>query len=194
MVSPFAYPLDEFYALSGRVLPVIKPISGETMPEPEKSLLVHCDDMTPTLESFHGGLIHLRVIGRQQRGDSYFREVVLLLEGTDEAVEFGAIKINLILLPNTARRAILEERTPLGTILKEHAIEHTSRPKAYLRIEADDFISEALGLGPYPGPLFGRRNTLADPQQRPLAEIVEILPPARLSNAWKAREHQKQGS
>jgi len=26
--------------------------------------------------------------------------------------------------------------------------------------------------------LYGRRNTLFDPQQRPLAEIVEILPPA----------------
>jgi len=27
--------------------------------------------------------------------------------------------------------------------------------------------------------LYGRRNTLFDPQERPLAEIVEILPPAQ---------------
>jgi chorismate-pyruvate lyase len=176
-VSPFAYPLDEFYAQARRPLPPIQPIRGEAMPEPYKSLLVHNDDMTPTLEKFHRRKIHLHVLRRQQRDDFYFREVILLLDETEEPVEFGAIKINLALFPSAARRAVLEERLPLGHILEDTRIIHFSKPKAFLRVEADAFIRKALGLS-QPHHLYGRRNSLADPMQRALAEIVEILPPS----------------
>jgi len=176
---PFAYPLDEFYALANRELPPIAQVSGDAMPEPYRQLLVHQDDMTPTLERFHGDRVHLKVISRQTRADFYFREVVLFTEKTKVAVEFGAIKINLALFPPPARRYILEEKEPLGTILSQYHIGHTSRPKAYLRLQPDAFIGECLQLKGGKLTLYGRRNTLFDPQHRPLAEIVEILPPAR---------------
>jgi chorismate-pyruvate lyase len=176
-VLPIAYPLDDFYAQAGRALPPIEAVAGDDVPEPYKSLLVHQDDMTPTLEKFHGERIHLAVLSRQQRDDFYFREVVLLLDKSDKPVEFGAIKINLALFPSAARKEILEERRPLGTLLGDYTIVHTSRPKAYLRIQSDDFINAAFRLDKSQW-LYGRRNTLWDPQQRPLAEIVEILPPA----------------
>ena len=174
---PIAYPLDDFYAQAGRALPPIEAVEGDAVPEPYKSLLVHQDDMTPTLEKFHGERIHLAVLSRQQRDDFYFREVVLLLDKTDKPVEFGAIKIHLALFPSAARKEILEERRPLGSLLADYIITHTSRPKAFLRIRSDDFINTALRLQGSQW-LYGRRNTLWDPQQRPLAEIVEILPPA----------------
>ena len=44
-------------------LQALERIDGEEMPEPFKSLLVHGNDMTPTLESFHGRCVHLRVLG-----------------------------------------------------------------------------------------------------------------------------------
>ena len=176
-VLPIAYPLDDFYAQAGRALPPIEAVAGDDVPEPYKSLLVHQDDMTPTLEKFHGERIHLAVLSRQQRDDFYFREVVLLLDKSDKPVEFGAIKINLALFPSAARKEILEERRPLGALLGDYTIVHTSRPKAYLRIQSDDFINAAFRLDKSQW-LYGRRNTLWDPQQRPLAEIVEILPPA----------------
>ena len=174
-VLPIAYPLDDFYAQAGRDLPAIEPMAGDAVPEPYKSLLVHQDDMTPTLEKFHGERIHLAVLSRQQRDDFYFREVVLLLDKSDKPVEFGAIKINLALFPPAARKEILDERRPLGTLLADYAITHASRPKAFLRVQSDDFINAALKLSQSQW-LYGRRNTLWDPQQRPLAEIVEILP------------------
>ena len=177
LALPIAYPLDDFYAQAGRALPPIEAVDGNSVPEPYKSLLVHQDDMTPTLEKFHGERIHLAVLSRQQRDDFYFREVVLLLDKTDKPVEFGAIKINLALFPAAARKEILEERRPLGTLLADYTITHTSRPKAYLRIHSDDFINASLKLDRSQW-LFGRRNTLWNPEQRPLAEIVEILPPA----------------
>lgn len=175
-VSPFAYPLDEFYAQAGRKLPAIEPIAGEAMPEPCRSLLFHNHDMTPTLESFYRQAIHLEVLRREQRDDFYFREVVLHLDENDQPVEFGAIKINLALFPAVCRREILEERLPLGHILHEHQVPHASRPKAFLQIGPDRFIRDALKLKGSPR-LYGRRNSLMDPQQRSLAEIVEILPP-----------------
>ena len=92
-------------------------------------------------------------------------------------VEFAAIKINLRLFAPETRRQVLEERRPLGHILQEHGVQHTSRPKAFLRVASDRFINEALQLtGAHI--LYGRRNTMFDPEDRPLAEIVEILPPA----------------
>jgi chorismate-pyruvate lyase len=179
IVNPYAYPLDEFCALAGRPLPLIQMIPGDQVPEPCKTLLVHTNDMTPTLEQFFGELIHLEVLHREHRNGFYFREVVLLLDETGKRTEFGAIKINLSLLPPPARKLILEERLPLGAILHQQGIQHFSRPKAYLRIQSDDYINKVLGLSGR-HTLYGRRNNLIDPSGMALAEIVEILPPTKL--------------
>src|SRR5438093_9286422 len=170
------HPLDEFYARSGFPLPPLQQIDGEEVPEPYKTLLVHQQDMTPTLENFHGRRVHLRVLGRECRGEDYFREVVLQLEESEQPVEFGAIKIHLDLFTAAAREQILQERWPLGHILKEYAIPHGSRPGAFLRIASDQLINSVLGLSGAQL-LFGRRNTLFDANERPLAEIVESIPP-----------------
>ena len=173
-----AHPLDEFYAQAGQSLPPLTQVEGEAVPEPHKSLLVHRNDMTPTLEKFYHRSIHLRVLGRRRIGNDYFREVVLLLEGTDQPVEFGAIKINLDLMAPQVREQILAEKRPLGHILAENKIPHGSRPSAFLRLASDLFINDALKLTGAQV-LFGRHNTLLDEKERPFAEIVEILPPVK---------------
>ena len=67
---------------------------------------------------------------------------------------------------------------PLGTILARHGVKHTSRPKGYLQVTSDAFINRILGLeGAHT--LYGRRNTISNLDQHPLADIVEILPPVR---------------
>lgn len=174
---PFVYPLDDFYARAGLPLLAIERIQGEEMPEPYRSLLVHERDMTPTLEKFHNSQIHLRILKREQRGDFYFREVALLLDGSETPVEFGANKVSLVLFPPKARQLILEERLPLGRILKECEIGHTTAAKAFFRVAPDELISSVLHLRT-PASLYGRRATIFDAQKRPLSEIVEILPPA----------------
>jgi hypothetical protein len=169
------HPLDEFYAAAGLPLPPLNQIDGEAVPEPYKTLLVHQNDMTPTLEAFHQQSIHLQVLSRRRTDDAYFREVVLRLDESNLPVEFGAIKINLALFAPAAREEILQEKLPLGHILAEYKIPHASRPAAYLRLASDKLINEVLGLTGAQV-LYGRRNTLFDPQDRRLAEIVEILP------------------
>lgn len=174
--QPVMHPLDDFYNQAGLTLPPFQVVPGPELPEPHRSLLDHADDMTPTLERFHGTPIGLRVLRREQRGDYYHREVVLLGGAGNRPVEFGAIKISLGLFPPAARRDILEERAPLGGLLARHKLRHTSKPKAFFKVVPDAFIRESLGLAD-DAPLYGRRNTLFDPHHRPLAEIIEILPP-----------------
>lgn len=171
-----AYPLDEFYARSGLILPPMNHIEGEAVPEPYRGLLVHERDMTSTLENFHGSGIHLRLVSQQQRGEEYFREVVLALDGSETPVEFGAIKIDLSCFPAEAREQILAAHFPLGRILKDHGLAYQSCPRVFLRVASDKTISRLLGLnGAHV--LFGRRNTLRTPEGRSMAQIVEILPP-----------------
>ncbi len=184
VLSPFAprpafsdiYPLDEFYAARKLPLPAIGRIEADEVPAPYHSLLVHRSDMTSTLEKFHGSKIHIEALALHTTDNEYFREVVLVLDGSLKPVEFGAIKIILDLFPQEAQQEILNERSPLGRILSEHKVTFSSRPSAYLRVESDAVIGAALKLSGTHF-LFGRRNTLVDQWDRPLAEIVEILPP-----------------
>jgi chorismate-pyruvate lyase len=174
--NPFLYPLDELYARAGRILPEIERIPAEQVPAPYHTLLVHETDMTPTLEKYHNSGIHLRILHREQRDDFYFREVTLLLRGSDKPVEFGANKVSLSLFPPRARQLILEEHVPLGRILKDCEIGHTTHTKAFFRVQPDELIAEVLGMKNRMA-LYGRRATILDLQKRPLSEIVEILPP-----------------
>src|SRR5687768_18585847 len=109
-----AHPLDEFYERSGLELPAIKRVSAEQMPEPYRSLLVHQNDMTSTLENFHQDRIHLHVVGRDRRNGHYYREVVLQTDQDDKPVEFGAIKINLDLFTAEAQARVLQAPHPLS--------------------------------------------------------------------------------
>jgi chorismate-pyruvate lyase len=195
------YPLQEFYARRAGAAPIVRtdsasfdlltksyarrgqaaliwaPVEAAAVPEPYRSLLVHGADMTSTLESFYKDRLRVEMLGRHSRGQEYCRQVVLRLDQSGRPVEFGATKMWLDLFPAEARQEILRERQPLGRILTESGLEFSSQPRAYLRLAADDFINCALGLS---GPqfLYGRRNTLVDAWERPLAEIVEILPPS----------------
>jgi len=170
-------PLDEFFRRQGRPLPAWESVTPDAIPEPYRTLLVHERDMTRTLEQFHGAPIHLRVLSSHREDAAYCRESVLELDGSNRPVEFGAIKIHLERFPEPGRTEILEERRPLGGILNASGRAYTSRPTAYLRFAADEFIRDALRMS-HAAFLFGRQNTLRDVQGHPLAEIIEILPPA----------------
>ena len=170
------YPLDEAYAARGDNAPAIDRVEMCEVPEPYYSLLVHKTDMTSTLEKFHGGKLHVEVLTRELRDTEYCREVALVLDRTKKPVEFGVIKIFLDLFPPDAREEVLRGQLPLGRILTLFHISFASRPRAFLRLTSDKFIDNALQLQ-WPQVLYGRSNSLVDLQERPLAEIVEILPP-----------------
>jgi chorismate-pyruvate lyase len=174
-------PLAVFYDGIGLSLPSVREVTAEEIPEPGRQLLAHERDMTSTLEEFHGARTHLRVLQSLTRAGVYQRQVVLALDGTQQPVEFGAITIELAMLPPAARSAVIAARRPLGGILSEHGIEFVSRPRTFIRVASDDVIGRALGLRA-PATLYGRCNTLFDPAGQTIADIVEILPPAPIQH------------
>jgi chorismate-pyruvate lyase len=170
------YPLDEFYAARGQSPPVLGRIEAGEVPEPYHSLLVHKTDMTSTLEKFHGEKLHVEVLARHNTDNEYYREVVLVLDASKKPVEYGAIKIILDLFPPEIQREILREEKPLGRILTDFHFAFSSHPGPCLRMASDSFIDGVLHLQGTQF-LYGRRNSLVDSWDRPLAEIVEVLPP-----------------
>ena len=175
--TPLLYPLTEFYESEGAELPETSEISPDELPEPYRRLLAHNRDMTPTLEAAWGGKLHVRAVRHSRQGSVYMRQSLLLLDGSETVTAMGAISIKLDRFPERARRLILEQRVPLGGILRDHGIEHRCRPAAYFRVAADSIIGKALEV-PEGRPLFGRRNVMWDSEEQVLAEVIEILPPA----------------
>jgi chorismate-pyruvate lyase len=174
-LSRLLQPLAMFYAPDDLPLPVGREIDGRDMPEPQQSLLVHDDDMTPTLERFIGGRVHLSVRHVQLVSGTLAREVVLL-SPQGEPLEYGAIRIHLERFDDEPRRLIREGEIPLGRILEMFEIPHTNEPTGFFEIASDIRIAQALGLRS-PARLYGRHNTLFNRGHEPMAQVVEILPP-----------------
>ena len=170
-------PLDQFYLASSVPVPQARKINGEHMPEPYRRLLVHENDMTPTLESAYGERIHLRLLNRKVEGNVMLRQVVLVLDREERPVEFGAIRIQLRHLPSEAQRLVLEARLPLGRVLQDSFTQHRSRPVAYFEVTSDALIGTALDIAEGQQ-LYGRQNRLLMPSGEILAEVSEILPPS----------------
>jgi hypothetical protein len=57
-------------------------------------------------------------------------------------------------------------------------VPHYSRPAAYFRVVTDGLIRDALRLTRRRA-VYGRRNTIWNAADSPLAEVVEILPPSK---------------
>ncbi len=174
--SDLLYPLSRFCEDGGHPLPSCEVIDGAAMPRPYRDLLVHHGDMTSRLEAFHGGEIVIEVLHHEHSPEVYRREVVLRVEGTGMAVEYGAIEIDLNAFEGELRRLILEEHLPLGGLLNRFGIRYRSEPKAFIRLGGDAVMQRVFET-PGAQEFFGRCNVLLGENDRVLARIVEVLRP-----------------
>lgn len=168
-------PLRFFYGLASQDLRV-KFLDPDLIPPTEKYLLVHASDMTPRLAGFYQSHINLDVHARSLVGPSYLVRAVILRRGdNDQPVEFGAIGIHLDGFETHVRDLILEGKIPLGGILQQYQIPHSSHPSGYFRIEIDHRLANLLGG--FDGQCcYGRCNELRHANGNPIAEVVEVLP------------------
>ena len=169
-------PLADWYAENRWLRPAAQVVPGRKLPQPYRRLLVHHGDMTSTLENHYHASVHVRVFTSVRQGNRYRREVVLAIDGANRPVEYGVICIHLEVLPPAARRLVLAARKPFGAILHDYGIGYSSRPESYFRIRPDARIARALRLA-RPRRLYGRCNAMRTEKGKPIAEIVEILPP-----------------
>jgi len=173
---PWASLLGFFYSREGIPFPQLTRLKGEELPEPQRSLLAHSRDMTPTLEKFYRRTLGITVLQRLLDERTYLREVTLNLDGSNRPVEYGAIRIFLSHFPLRAQTLIREERCPLGKILEIEGIPHVGWPQAFFRVAPDAHMASMLRLESA-CPLYGRRNVLLDGERRLLAEVLEVLTP-----------------
>ena len=180
-LDPLSRELREFYRRTGVASPALDPLDPADLPASMRHLLDHHRDMTPTLEEFYGDRLQVRVLGRLVDGPLYYREVALTLTGTGRPVEYGVIRVHLDRLPPTAQARVRAEQQPFGRILQEDGLPHQGWPGAFFQIRRGARLRALLDL-PHGGPLYGRRNLLANPVGQPLAEVVEILAPVAGEN------------
>jgi len=176
-------PFHFFCEKKGRPLPNFTFIEGDQVPYPYRSLLVHQNDMTPTLAAFHHSKLYLEVHEHEANEDFVMRLVTLHAAASEKPVEFGAIAIQLGGLPDEVREKVVEGGVPLGGLLSEYHVEHQGSPSAYFSVPADDLIAGSLHQEP-DELLYGRCNQLLDEEEMVFADIVEILPRSNESEKW----------
>lgn len=152
-------------------------LPADELPEPERSLLVHPNDMTSTLAAFHGSQLRLEVLQQRWLDELYLREVFLRTLDRDRIVEYGVIAIALEQFTPVQQAIIKNGEMPLGGLLRRHEISFESAPICYFSIETH-LLEETHRLALNRPECFGRFNHLAKPTGEPLAWIMEILPGA----------------
>ena len=178
-LMPFHY----FYEKDGLSLPDFRFLKGDEVAYPYRSLLVHTNDMTPTLAAFHHSRLSLEVHEHESSDTFVMRLVTLHAVSTNAPVEYGAIAIQLGGLPPEVAAEVVAGRKPLGGLLSEYGVEHRGAPVAYFSVPADERIARALGQ--QPGEiLYGRCYQLLDGDGMVFADIVEILPRSNESEEW----------
>lgn len=175
--SKVASLVDELcHSVPGDPLAAVELVEPVEVPQPYRGLLVHDSDMTSTLEDYYGEPITLKVLARVATPRWLARRSVLELAESGKPVEFGLIRVDLTLLEEPIRQQVLDGELPLGGILNTHGIRYRSCPGGFLRVEANRTMLREFNLD-RPVSLFGRCNCLSDPLGKPIAEVIEILPP-----------------
>lgn len=154
----------------------VQVVTPEAIPQPQRRLLVHNNDMTSTLARYHDEPIDLEVLERKLHGDYYSRHIVLRTAGSRRAVEYGGSRVFLPLLGERVRGEVLRAQLPLGAVLSRHRLDFRACPGAFFTVRSNELINRAFAVEGQPW-LYGRCGCLADAEGRTIAEVVEVLPP-----------------
>ncbi len=168
------YPLDVVYRRAGVEMPAMRIVAPFEIPMPYRSLLVHEDDMTITLERHFGGRVILRALSTFTSGAWYFRRVLLVQEYTGRPVEMGAIRMKLDRFGARLKKQILKNEVPLGRILRDSGFTYVSHAMAFLAITPNPEMMGVFWMRE-PKTLYGRRTELVRDGTK-IGDIVEVLP------------------
>ena len=182
--SDVLYPLSCFVCDASKGVTRARILEAEELAEPYRTLLAHDRDMTGTLETYFNQPMALRVHVKTIEEDALYRQVTLYGADDGRPAEFGAIRIDLSCFDEETRGLVADCQVPLGRVLREHDVAYVSNPSAYLEVEPDELLCEALQVTE--GPLYGRKNELKMPDGRAIAQIIEILPPLQDGNSTQA--------
>ena len=187
LTQSLLWPLNLFCAHYERDVPEITALFKQHMPQPYRELLVHERNMTPTLESYHGGTIYIEPINVLTDDEETTREVILRRDTDGKPLEYGASRMFRHRLSPEALFLIDDGRLPLGTILRVCDCEHTVRPAGFFKIRSTPFFAEAFGASDAPY-FYGRRTALVALDGHSIAEVCEILPPGKVRVTKRSKQ------
>lgn len=156
-------------------IPHCREVPPEEIPEPFRSLLVHDNHMTVTLEEHFHDRVVVRPYRVQQVGDLYGRKLDLLTEKTGQVIMTGAMLFNLSLVEPSVGEDIIAQKSPLGRILIEANILRRVSRGRFIHVEARDPLAQRFGL-PEPKACYGRLATIFCDEQ-PAVDLLEIVTP-----------------
>ena len=168
------YPLDVVYRRAGVEAPDMRIVAPYEIPMPYRSLLVHEDDMTITLERHFGGRVILRALSTFTSGAWYFRRVLLVQEYTGRPVEMGAIRMKLDGFGARLKKQILKNEVPLGRLLRDSGFKYVSHAMAFLAITPNPEMMGVFWMRESKT-LYGRRTEIVRDGTK-IGDIVEVLP------------------
>ncbi|HVJ81966.1 MAG TPA: hypothetical protein VNC50_12935 [Planctomycetia bacterium] len=155
-------------------LPKSRGVAGASMPEPYRTLLVHNQHMTVTLEEHHKSPLKVVPYRVQRTGDVYGRKLDLL-RGDGKTVMTGIMLVNFSFCDEEVRDEILSEKKPLGRILIEHGVLREVAAAAFVEIAADDPLVARFKL-PAPRPAYGRLAEILC-NGKPAIDLLEVVAP-----------------
>ena len=173
-VNGILYPLNLAYEKAGVPQPVVRAVSPKDIPSPYRSLLVHENDMTITLERHFGGPVMLRTLSTTLAGAWYMRRVLLVQQYSGRPVEMGATRLRMDAFKPKVRAQILRNEIPLGRLLRDAGVDFKSQPRAFLAVAPNPEMMGVFWMRE-PRTLYGRQTELFE-AGRKIGDIVEILP------------------
>lgn len=173
-IFPLVIVDDGFWTLDFSQVTIVPP---SWVPEPYRGMLAHHFHMTVTVEAHYQQPVGIQVLASRRIGESYGRETLLELSGSNQVVQFGAVRIDLTCCSAAVRDAILEEKTPLGRVLIEHNVLRRIEPTAFLQITPGPKLAEWFGLS-RPETCYGRLGVIFC-DDRPAIAVLEILAPVK---------------
>lgn len=155
-------------------------VSRHQTPEPYKSLLVHEQHMTVTMEQYHHASVDVKVLDEVLVDDLYHRKIVLVKSGTNQVVQFGVVRFNLRFVTVEVREQILEGKIPLGRILISYNVLRHIDLGAILRITAGPDLAKHLQMEEGQT-TYGRMATIFC-NHRPALDLLEISAPLTIES------------
>ena len=156
-----------------RIIRFAEPVTSGDLPPSYRSLLDHRAHMTAVLSDFHGSSVALKVLAHQHDGDVYRRKIVLTVGAAERVVEFGLVRLDLSVVGDAVRSAIIERRRPLGEILIEHNVLTRVEPRWFVKFPAGSPPHEHFG-GAVADSVFGRIGTIYF-HEEPAVELLEVV-------------------
>ena len=168
------YPLNVAYAQAGVPLPRVEEVSPKDIPPPYRSLLVHENDMTLTLERHFGGRVVLRTLSTSASAAWYMRRVLLVQEYSGRPVEMGASRLKIGAFKPRVRNLIFRNEIPLGRLLRDSGVDFKSQPRVFISVVPNQEMMGVFWMRDE-RVLYGRQTEMFLEGVK-IGDIVEILP------------------